>query len=981
MNSTYVQRLWLGVYFCLCSASVYAADSISLVRVTDQWRYFKGWSEPTSPMNAWRQIGFDDSGWGLGYAGFGYGDGDDATTFDDMENNYASAYIRRTFTVENPADIKWLVLRMAYDDGFVAYLNGTEMWKLNMISNPPYNTLATAGHEAADAVDIDVSWAISLLVTGTNVLAIQGHNVSLTSSDFSLIPELLANFNRGPFIQSPTETSVKVVWRTPVATDAVVEYGTTPALGSTVTDPTLQTDHVITITGLSAGTEYYYRIKSAEGGKQAVSPIYTFKTLTNSGDLSFLVLGDSGAGRQSQYEVAQVMKDVDADLAVHVGDVIYPNFTYGRADLKCLSIYGEHMRERPYYFALGNHDMVQYSSGGVCVIDESPFLNTFHLPTNSTTGTEHYYSFDQGDAHFIVLSSDLRLHSYKMGSDQYDWLEADLQSTSKPWKFIFLHHPPYTSTAHRFDDNEFFGATNCSWAGNGTQDREEIQASVGALAGQYGVQVMFYGHDHSFEKFNPVSGVHSILSGGGGIGLRDMNVNNADKDEASSQYHKKHHCVKVTIEGDHLELQAIDKNGVVFDKMYIQRSMPPTQVYGSTWNSPVVESAAANDGDGNITNQELDFIGTPVPTIPGGFSNLGRVFVNNDATNVYIAFEQTLFYADNNFFFFIDSPNLSGVSTMSGVGNGVVDPMGQGVDGLDFLHNLSFTSFSPDIGCVFGDEFGDGQFREFLRPAMTLNIGQGLYHLDASLSGVNNVVLQQYNRTPQESVFDHEQNANLVEMTIPLSSLGNPLPGQLLKLGAVVAGGSVNTDPGSQTRYLDTAYLGQSLAGSGFDPVTLESISVQLTGALDDPDNDGLTNQDEVTEGTRPDIADTDMDLLLDGWEASYDLDPLSDAGIHGTSGDVDNDGFNNWAEQLAGTVPTNGASFFEAVIVQGGVNDALIGWSGISNRHYDVYRTYTLYSNFTPVVTGLAGYNGMNMWTDSVTSVERAFYFIEVKE
>src|SRR4051812_13635007 len=95
----------------------------TLVAAGDNFRYFKGRSEPSSPVDAWRQIAFDDSTWLRGPTGIGYGDGDDATVLADMAGNYVSVYMRRTFTVADPTTVRGLLLTMSYDDGFVAYLN------------------------------------------------------------------------------------------------------------------------------------------------------------------------------------------------------------------------------------------------------------------------------------------------------------------------------------------------------------------------------------------------------------------------------------------------------------------------------------------------------------------------------------------------------------------------------------------------------------------------------------------------------------------------------------------------------------------------------------------------------------------------------------------------------------------------------------------------------------------------------------------
>src|SRR5262245_2867969 len=107
------------------SASSLAAGDTSLVSLGESWRFFRGTNEPSDPTNAWRQAGFDDSHWEVGISGFSSG-GDEGTAF-PISPSFRSAYFRKTFTVADPGSIHWLILRLDYASGFVAYLNGREI--------------------------------------------------------------------------------------------------------------------------------------------------------------------------------------------------------------------------------------------------------------------------------------------------------------------------------------------------------------------------------------------------------------------------------------------------------------------------------------------------------------------------------------------------------------------------------------------------------------------------------------------------------------------------------------------------------------------------------------------------------------------------------------------------------------------------------------------------------------------------------------
>ncbi len=166
------------------------------------WKYSKGTQEPTpnadgAPTTGWTQVAFDDSAWLDGATGIGYGDGDDTTVLSDMRNNYLSVYLRRHFTVDNPADFENLILEVAYDDGFVAYLNGTEVARSETMDGqgepPAYDQDSDGGHEVSEGAELfNLTRFANLLQPGDNVLAIQAHNTSLSSSDLSMLPRLIS---------------------------------------------------------------------------------------------------------------------------------------------------------------------------------------------------------------------------------------------------------------------------------------------------------------------------------------------------------------------------------------------------------------------------------------------------------------------------------------------------------------------------------------------------------------------------------------------------------------------------------------------------------------------------------------------------------------------------------------------------------------------------------------------------------------------
>jgi len=147
---------------------------------------------------SWTEPAFDDSQWRGGNTGVGY-DYADLIGLDvgAMRNVNQTVYIRIPFIVEDVSVIDELTLRMKYEDGFVAYLNGHELGRDNApgLHELTWNSGANANRDdnlAVNFQDFDISAYKDLLVAGFNMLAIHGLNGSLGSSDLLILPELIA---------------------------------------------------------------------------------------------------------------------------------------------------------------------------------------------------------------------------------------------------------------------------------------------------------------------------------------------------------------------------------------------------------------------------------------------------------------------------------------------------------------------------------------------------------------------------------------------------------------------------------------------------------------------------------------------------------------------------------------------------------------------------------------------------------------------
>ncbi|MAC17592.1 MAG: hypothetical protein CMC97_04780, partial [Flavobacteriales bacterium] len=178
-----------------------------------QWRY---WLPNSQPANDWMEGGFSDAAWPEGPAGFGYGDGDDNTVLPSTP----AVYLRHTFEIDDLN--QWLDAHfyMDYDDGFVAYLNGTEIGRGN--AGQPGDFIAwnqglDMDQEAvlyAGGTPSSFPFDLSLLTEGPNTLAIEIHNVSPTSSDLTARPFLFAGVPEAGLGHGPPPT-----WFSPPGAD------------------------------------------------------------------------------------------------------------------------------------------------------------------------------------------------------------------------------------------------------------------------------------------------------------------------------------------------------------------------------------------------------------------------------------------------------------------------------------------------------------------------------------------------------------------------------------------------------------------------------------------------------------------------------------------------------------------------------------------------------------------------------------------
>lgn len=297
---------------------------------------------------------------------------------------------------------------------------------------------------------------------------------------------------RGPYLQLGTSDSMVVRWRTDAATDSRVLYGTDlAALDQSVEDSALLTDHVVVLTGLTSGTDYYYAVGTTTdmlAGGDANHRFHTSPPIGTAGPMRIWVIGDSGTGSADQENVYQAYLDYTGaqrtDVWLLLGDNAYPDGTDANYQAAFFDMYPQFLRQNAFWSAFGNHD----ASSADSATQTGPYYELATYPTNGEaggvpSGTEAYYSFDFRNVHFVSLDSS-ESPTLPTGP-MVEWLELDLSSTTADWVIAFWHHPPYSKGTHDSDVEQQM-----------TRMREHVVPVLEA----YGVDLSLTGHSHSYER-------------------------------------------------------------------------------------------------------------------------------------------------------------------------------------------------------------------------------------------------------------------------------------------------------------------------------------------------------------------------------------------------------------------------------------------------------------------------------------------------
>lgn len=514
------------------------ADTV-VVDATSSIRWLANASDP-GLGETWTARLFDDSSWTTGAYGIGYDDsglasGLIATT---VPNTTVSAYTRTSFDLTDAGAVTNLYLGVDYDDGWVLWINGTEVARSPNVFDAPLDWNSPAGdHESSNGAAPTYEWfdvsaaALPVLTNGANTVALGVWNTLANSSDLVLAATLVLDktpqLTRVPYLQRGTHDTIVVRWRTDLPTDSEVLCGTTQGfLSVCMQDAALVNDHAIELTGLAPDTEYWYAVGSIGTIFAGNDPDHRFKTAPLPGvakPTRVWIIGDSGTADVHATDVRDAYQTYTAgtptDVWLMLGDNAYPDGSDANYQAALFDIYPDLLRQTVLWPTFGNHDAI--SSNAMSLT--GPYFDTFDLPLAAeaggvASGTEVYYSFDYGNIHFVVLDS--QTSDRAPGSAMLTWLEADLAATARDWLVAYWHHPPYSKGSHDSDAETRL---------------VEMRENVVPILEDYGVDLVFTGHSHAYERSFLIDGHY----GDSDTFTDAMKVDLGDGDEAGDGAYQK----------------------------------------------------------------------------------------------------------------------------------------------------------------------------------------------------------------------------------------------------------------------------------------------------------------------------------------------------------------------------------------------------------------------------------------------------------
>jgi hypothetical protein len=270
---------------------------------------------------------------------------------------------------------------------------------------------------------------------------------------------------------------------------------------------------------------------TAAAARRNVPPLMLTLPLKEN-SVRFLAVGDTGRGNREQNELAAVMVDYRRlfpyEFVIMTGDNIYGKQRAEDLKAKFEDVYKTLLDGGvKFYASLGNHDD-----------SNQRFYKYFNM------NGQEYYRIQKGDVAFYALNSNY------MDERQLKWMEDEFAKDTAKWKIAFFHHPPYSS-------------------GKRHGSADEIKKILEPIFVKHGVDVVFTGHDHFYERVKPQQGIQYFVTGAGGkIRAGDISKNSPLTEVG---FDRDLSFMLIEVAGDEMHFQCVSRTGTTIDSGIIKR--------------------------------------------------------------------------------------------------------------------------------------------------------------------------------------------------------------------------------------------------------------------------------------------------------------------------------------------------------------------------------------------------------------------------
>ncbi len=366
---------------------------------------------------------------------------------------------------------------------------------------------------------------------------------------------------KGPYLQNPSPTSMVIMWETSQPTASLLFYGTTTPPTTQWWDLRKVKIHEAKLRNLKPDTLYYYRVSGFSG-------VFKFRTApATARPFRFCVYGDTRTVPSKHHMVIMSMLADHPEFFIHVGDIVTDGRYYSQWQYQWHDPSQPLIRIVPVVPCLGNHERNSHW-----------YFDFFSLPTKNS-GTESWYSWDYAGVRFVGMDSNV---NFAPGSNQYNFVFKALAMPGPKFKIVYFHHPTFTSG----------GSYRSSIVRN-------LQKYMVPLFEAQGVDVVFMGHEHNYER-SVKAGIQHVLTGGGGAPLSGLSAYNNPYAVKKGKFY--HHCT-VDVAGRILVCRCVKPDGSVFDSFVLDKdpnnNAPSASLHPSgTVKNPVKFVFQWSDPDG-----------------------------------------------------------------------------------------------------------------------------------------------------------------------------------------------------------------------------------------------------------------------------------------------------------------------------------------------------------------------------------------------